>query len=297
MPRARDALTWLPSEAAPSVWFDQIDRFTVGDVEFRCSFEEGSEPHRFFICKNRPLLEQYLDAFDSFPAANMVELGIAQGGSAALTALVAPPRKLVALDLIDNRVEALDDLIERLGLAERIRPYYGVDQADRARLQEILDDEFGDEPLDLVIDDASHRLEETRASFETLFPRLRPGGLFLIEDWNQQRLSGALGEALETAAPDSPIRAQFENRLAQLGAESGGSGEPLPADPFVVRLVMELMLAQAESDQFLSELTVGHYMIAVRRGPGELDPETFRLSDLYTNHLGLLPNSTPTKHF
>ena len=35
-----------------------------------------------------------------------------------------------------------------------------------------------------MIDDGSHLLEETRACFETLFPRLRKGGLYMLEDWN-----------------------------------------------------------------------------------------------------------------
>ena len=38
-------------------------------------------------------------------------------------------------------------------------------------------------PLDLVIDDASHMYQPTKASFEALFPCLRPGGLYVIEDW------------------------------------------------------------------------------------------------------------------
>ncbi len=38
--------------------------------------------------------------------------------------------------------------------------------------------------LDLVIDDASHMYEQTKRSFEILFPLLRPGGLYIIEDWS-----------------------------------------------------------------------------------------------------------------
>ena len=37
--------------------------------------------------------------------------------------------------------------------------------------------------LDLVIDDASHELHATKASFETLFPLPRSGGWYIIEDW------------------------------------------------------------------------------------------------------------------
>ena len=34
-----------------------------------------------------------------------------------------------------------------------------------------------------MIDDASHLYEPSLASFETLFPLLRPGGTYIIEDW------------------------------------------------------------------------------------------------------------------
>ena len=47
-----------------------------------------------------------------------------------------------------------------------------------------VDAAFGNRPLDLVMDDASHLGPQTRASFETLFPRLRAGGLYIIEDWS-----------------------------------------------------------------------------------------------------------------
>lgn len=279
MPRRRDVLTWLDSRAEGSGWFDQVDRFRVGDIEFQCSFQRGSKADRFFIRKHRRLVEEYLDVFDDFPHSNVVELGIAEGGSVALMALVAPPKKMVALELDENRVDALDELIGRLALTERVHPYYGVDQADRTRLRAIIDEEFADEPLDLVIDDASHRLDKTRASFETLFPRLRPGGLFLIEDWNQQQLSRVLGEAL--ANPDSPTSAEFERRLGE---------EPTAGSKtYRIKLIMELVLAQAESDEFLSEVTVGHLLVGVRRGPGQIDPLAFRLSELFTDHLGLLP--------
>lgn len=45
--------------------------------------------------------------------------------------------------------------------ARRIRTYWGTDQADRKRLQEIVNDEF-EGPFDLVIDDASHMYELTK---------------------------------------------------------------------------------------------------------------------------------------
>ena len=222
-------LTWLDplSAGQTSQWFERVDRFTVGGVEFHCSFDRGSEIDRFFIRKHRRLVEEYLDVLNAFPSANIVELGIAAGGSVALAALVARPRRLVAVELDSTRVDALDGLISRLELNETVRPYYGVDQADRSRLAQIIDQEFAGEPLDLVIDDASHLLAETRASFETLFPLLRPGGLFLLEDWNQQRLGRVLADAL--ADPNSPASVEFERRLRKRSASGGRAmGASLP---------------------------------------------------------------------
>jgi cephalosporin hydroxylase len=249
--------------------------FRVGDVEFRCGFGD-SRGRLFSIEKDPSEIEAYLEIVERFQRENSVELGIAFGGSLALTALVAPPRKLVALDLKPDRVEALDELIAERGLGEHVRLHYGVDQADRERLAAILDDEVGDEPLGLVIDDASHRLDATRASFETLFPRLRPGGLFVIEDWNHQHLLGrAIAAALADPSPD--LQARFERAFF----ETPG--------PSLARLVIELILVHAESDEFVREVRVDRQSAHIYRGSGEVDPSEFRLADLITNDFGLLP--------
>jgi predicted O-methyltransferase YrrM len=290
MNRSSDAITWLPAEEGGPGWFRRIERFRIGDVEFRCSFERGSAPNRFYIRKHRKQVESFLSVFDRFPDANVVELGIMEGGSTALAALAAAPRKLVAVELQAERVTALDQLIEGEGLGERVRSYYGVDQSDRGRLSEIVTGEFGDKRLDLVIDDASHRLEPTRASFETLFPRLREGGLFLIEDWRWQiRKAAAVAERL--ADPDSPAKPRFEKRLAELGRlkDREREGAAKPREPPLPALVVELMLVKGESDKYVSEVTIGPWWVAVRRGGGDLDTEAFRLADVYTDRMGLLP--------
>jgi hypothetical protein len=65
-----------------------------------------------------------------------------------------------------------------------VRIYHGVDQADRDTIRRLVADEFAGQPLDLVIDDASHLLTPSTATFNPLFPRQRPGGLYVIEDWS-----------------------------------------------------------------------------------------------------------------
>ena len=253
----RDRLTWIDSpddaelrDTTGSGLGDSWGaRFRVGDIEFLCGYED-SKSRSFTILKDRIMVEEYLETVERFRGDNVVELGIASGGSVALTALVAPPRKLVAIDLEPDRVDALDELIADHGLGERVRLHYGVDQADRARLAEIVEDEFGDEPLGLVIDDASHLLRETRASFETLFPRLRPGGLFVIDDWNHEhRLSRGLAAVLADSNPE--LEAEIVRRMTE---------EPL--EPPFAQLVVELILIQGESHEFARELEVGPRWVA-----------------------------------
>jgi predicted O-methyltransferase YrrM len=272
-------VTWIESQGDGEFMSSgPPPRFRVGDVEFQCRFGASHEG-LFSVRKDRAGIEAYLEIVQRFQDDNFVELGIASGGSVALTALLAPPRKLVALELAPERVEALDLLVTERGLDERIRLHYGVDQANRERLAAILEDEFGDEPLGLVIDDASHHLAETRASFEVLFPRLRPGGLFVIEDWNHQHLvSRALAAKLADPSPEE-LKAEVERVLA----EAGRGGPPL------TRLVIELILIQAESDEFVREVKVDQSGAHIYRGDGELDPSEFRLADLITNDFGLLP--------
>jgi predicted O-methyltransferase YrrM len=235
--------------------------FRVGDVEFVSGYGE-STVERFCVFKTAEQLEFFHELCRRFRGGSIVELGIASGGSAALLALTARPHKLLALDIDPKPVLALEQLIEREGLHDSIRPFYGVDQADAERLREVVGSELGREPLDLVIDDASHLLSPTTASFETLFPLLRPGGVYVIEDWNaSHRVASAIG-----------------------GTSNDGDVLPTPLSP----LLMELMLLRAVSGEVVSELRIGDLWASIVRGPAELDARTFRVRDHYFDHFGLL---------
>jgi hypothetical protein len=60
----------------------------------------------------------------------------------------------------------------------RITVFQGS-QSDRAFLEKVTA-EIG--PIDLLIDDGSHIGDHIHVSFESLFPKVRPGGLYVIED-------------------------------------------------------------------------------------------------------------------
>jgi cephalosporin hydroxylase len=136
--------------------------------------------------KGPQLLAELHTLFDSrrFEAKRMFELGMWDGGSVVFWHEYFRPEKHVAVDHLDREdAPELRAYISEHGRGDRLRTFWRTDQADRDRLAEIAAAEFN-EPLDLVIDDASHELTATRASFETLYPLLRGGGLYVIEDWN-----------------------------------------------------------------------------------------------------------------
>ncbi|PCJ15714.1 MAG: hypothetical protein COB04_12695 [Gammaproteobacteria bacterium] len=162
--------------------------FTVDGVEFKAIplglGNQQSTPERFIFQKSLWVVERYEKLISQLKPKAIFELGIWCGGSAVFFQRLAQAKKLVTLDITEQRVEALDQYIEANQLHNTLKPFYGVDQGDVARLRQIVRDEFDDGMLDLVIDDASHFVDQTRNSFNALFPLVKPGGVFVIEDWS-----------------------------------------------------------------------------------------------------------------
>jgi hypothetical protein len=134
------------------------------------------------LFKGPRFIRSYLDLLDGVAVDNMGEVGVWDGGSAVFFWNLLKPRKLCCIEL-NRGAPRLTDYVERQQLGEKLRTHFGVDQADRKRLGSILTEEFGQDSLDLVIDDASHLYGPSLATFETLFPALREGGLYILEDW------------------------------------------------------------------------------------------------------------------
>jgi hypothetical protein len=149
-------------------------------------FRNKNRDDAYYMAKSRGYLQTYEFINATFPGAtgtglNILELGIFSGGSTVFFDKLYNPKKLVCIDLMQQPAAALTKYI-REEAGSRIRPHYGTNQGDRDNLRRIIESEF-DGPIDIVIDDASHWYEESRASFETIFPFMRTGGLFLLEDW------------------------------------------------------------------------------------------------------------------
>lgn len=218
----------------------------IDGVEYDLMHQPSGHSSRMRLLKTRAMIEGYGPIATEFQSADCVELGIFRGGSTALLAQLLRPHRLVAMEISPDPVESLERFIEQKGLGESVHTHYGVDQGHRARVLEIVEAEFGADPLDLVIDDASHLYHPTVASFDVLFPRLRPGGLYVIEDWRNDALwFNAYLDAMEL--PDSEQAKLIDAGLAEAmqGLESVDLG------PRLERLWVNAMRDPGSADQVI----------------------------------------------
>lgn len=149
-----------------------------------------SNAERLVILKGKGMIDRYVAYLSRSEPKRALEFGIYEGGSMALLSLLFGLEKFVGIDL-RHSIPGFDAWRDaHPTLATALRPHFGVSQDDRARVKQIIASEFGDAPLDFVVDDASHFYEQSRATFETAFPHLRPGGLYILEDWGWAHWQG-----------------------------------------------------------------------------------------------------------
>jgi trans-aconitate methyltransferase len=99
----------------------------------------------------------------------LLEIGVKQGASLRMWADFFPRATIVGIDLNP-------DCLRHAG--GRVEVHIG-DQSDTAFLHELASRRG---PFDLVVDDGGHRMEQHRASLEALWPHVKPGGFYALED-------------------------------------------------------------------------------------------------------------------
>lgn len=122
--------------------------------------------------------EQYLGVYEAelqrFVAARqpirLLEIGIQNGGSLQLWSRYLPAESSVTgIDIDDRCVRLTTDRTVRVLIGDASNP-------------DVLARLLGDQEFDVIIDDGSHRSVDMIATFEACFDRLRPGGLYFVED-------------------------------------------------------------------------------------------------------------------
>jgi predicted O-methyltransferase YrrM len=149
--------------------------------------------------KSKWLYEAYEDMFARVGhIRTLLELGMYQGGSIALWRQALGCR-VIGLDLSapPRTAQLLDRFIRESHSENEVYCFWRTNQTDAEALREIVAQRVAG-TLDVVIDDASHLYVPTRQSFEILFPLLRPGGVYVIEDWTA-------GERPDFQSPEGPL--------------------------------------------------------------------------------------------
>lgn len=163
--------------------FVEEDIFRVGGLTFNTSttdYSRKTTDQEIVLLKNKGMLDTYRGLFGGKPIRNILEFGTWEGGSPLYFVAGTNIERFVGIDLRDP-IEPVLKHAERFG--DRLKLVYSTSQSDRSAVTQAINDNF-DGPIDLIIDDASHMYEHTKASFDIAFPRLRVGGLYIIEDWN-----------------------------------------------------------------------------------------------------------------
>ena len=242
------------------------DDIVIGGIKFNINysadmFNMESTASSFVLPKTPEMVSSYYQLGQTTRIENIVDIGIFKGGSAVLFNELFRPRKLLALDISSKRVPALDDYIKAHSASETLRPFYECDQGDGARLRELVCTEFGSVPLDLVVDDASHSYGPTRSSFNALFPYLRPGGFYVIEDWGWAHWQGW---------PHLPPDYQEKGAL-------------FPQEAALTNLIFELIMAAASSPGVIAKVSVTFNMAVVEKGPDAVEAASFDLGDYHVS--------------
>lgn len=199
---------------------------------------EKSDASRFVMVKTVEFIEFYERLRTRILPSNVVELGLFEGGSFVYVDKLFSPNRLVGIELHSRPHPALDDYMKD---NPHVSAHFGISQ-DSDECLEVVANSFSG-PLDLVIDDASHQYQPTKASFEMLFPLLREGGVYVVEDWGWAHYPQFLRQGAIWAEHESMSKFLFELQIM------------MPTVPAI------------------ADIYVTGYLFAITKGPGDL-PET-----------------------
>ena len=157
----RPAAAPVPAPERPAVpgsaAVGELDRLARGRTD------KASDSHGF-----TEVYERFFSPMRDEPIL-ILEIGIDQGGSLLAWKEYFPKARIFGIDILDRSSMESD----------RIRTFV-ADQSKRDQLGAFLAKYPG--PYDIVLDDGGHSMEQQQVSLGYLFPHVKPGGLYVVED-------------------------------------------------------------------------------------------------------------------
>lgn len=224
--------------------------FSLNGLEF--SMAEDSCSEKLTMLKGPQLMDIYADRIQPIQPKNLIEVGTAYGGSAVFLNELLVPDTILTLDIQDHTTPAFAKYSATTS-GSKIKTRFGVDQSSSDELIQLKVQVFGNSPIDVVIDDASHLYGPSLTTFETLFPTIRPGGAYILEDWGW---------------------AHWDNPFWQ------SANHPHFDQPALSNLVFQLSMACASRPQFVSGVDIVSGSCVIWRGP-EAIPRSLEIRDYF----------------
>ena len=142
---------------------------------------------------------------------NIIEIGVLSGASLKLWPEYFSRARIIGIDITPEVTRFATDRVEiRIG-----------SQDDRNFMLSVCS-EF---PPTIVIDDGSHRADHNKSTFETVFPRVCAGGVYVIEDLDLHFGSKAGSWAGEAKAPPQEFIHRITDHILSTGF-GNFDGEP-----------------------------------------------------------------------
>jgi len=216
-----------------------MNEFQLDEVHFvldtRAGSQRGTSDTDSFILVKNPATLEFYESLRAVSPKNILELGMFEGGSMVYYDKLYSPERLLGIDIRETPIAALERY--KRGRAH-IKTFYDLSQ-DSPRARGVVQSNFPG-GIDLVVDDASHLYPQTKASFEMFFPLVKPGGLYVIEDW-------AWSHRQQYQAPDSTWNAQ----------------------PALTNLIFNLVVMTAMS-RVIKSFTIYENLVCITKGRGML---------------------------
>ncbi len=116
--------------------------------------------------------DEFLDRHKIEPVS-ILEIGTHKGESSKVFSQRFPSSKILAVDL-DTSLANFNDFNNIF--------YENIDQTDSSKFTNLIESFFPD-GIDLVVEDASHFGYFSHLTFKIVFPHLKEGGAYFVEDW------------------------------------------------------------------------------------------------------------------
>jgi hypothetical protein len=121
-------------------------------------------------------------------AITLIEIGVADGSSLLAWQEIFPNAKIVGMDI---------HLAQRVHRHETIECYMG-DQSNQDDCQRV----SHGRQFDIIVEDALHELDATLLTLFWLWPAVKPGGMYIVEEWANV---GGCRENIRALFPDAEI--------------------------------------------------------------------------------------------